>query len=84
MRRFRLTYNGITSEFNGTECGRFGSMVSNRYTSYGYAYAVRPSKTNVMKITKLYEMHNEDGSVSWSFNCKSRVPRGLKVTVEIL
>lgn len=84
MKRFRLTYNGITSEFNGSNCGVFRSTVGNKTTSYGHTYSVRPSKTNVMKVTKLIEKHNEDGSVSWSFNCNTRIPRGLEVNVEII
>ena len=84
MKRFRLTYNGVTSEFNGVECGTSATISNGVKTSYSIVYSVRPSKTNTMQITKLYECHQEDGSLIWHFNCKNPVNRGLDVIVEII
>ena len=84
MKRFRLTYNGVTSEFNGVECGTSSTISNGVKTSYSIVYSVRPSKTNTMHITKLYECHQEDGSLIWHFNCKNQVRRGLNVIVEII
>lgn len=84
MKRFKLTYNGVTAIFNGVESGRSGSSCCG---SVGIHYTVRPSKTNLLNISKLIHVINTDGTENWHFytrNPKGTLPRGLKVTCEII
>ena len=81
-KRFRLTYNGVVSEFNASPNGSGGIMTNNTYTSKFYTYAVRPSKANTIGVSTLYEIIAEDGTKTYSFNAKTRVRRGLEVKVE--
>lgn len=77
MKRFRLIYNGITSVFNAYKCGG-----GRAYGAKWVDYNVRPSKGNTMGISHLCEMVDADGSVSYHFNCRTIVPRGLEVFCE--
>lgn len=85
MKRLELTYNGVKSEFNAFENGgRGGTISGNKWISWFVKYAVRPSKTNALNISEVIEIHNEDGSVEWSFYSRKRVERGHKVKVRVL
>lgn len=79
-----MEYNGVVSEFNGVHDGQSATIVGKRKISYANHYKVRNSKTNTLQVTRLIEIHKEDGSVSWSFYCNVRVERGHQVNVEII
>ena len=57
-------------------------MTNNTYTSKFYTYAVRPSKTNTIGVSTLYEIIAEDGTKTYSFNARTRVRRGLEPMVQ--
>ena len=61
MKRFELIYNGVSSIFNASESGNGYTSKHNKALSYWVVYTVRPSKTNTLGISKLFEQHNEDG-----------------------
>lgn len=84
MKKFELIYNGVSSIFNASESGNSYTSKLNKVLSYCVVYTVRPSKTNTLGISKLYEHHNEDGSVEYSFNARTRIERGSKVVVKEL
>ena len=84
MKRFELIYNGVSSIFNASESGNGYTSKHNKALSYWVVYTVRPSKTNTLGISKLFEQHNEDGSVRYSFNARTRVEPGFKVVVKEL
>ena len=81
-KRFRLTYNGVVSEFNATPNGQGGIMVGKDYVSKSISYAVRPSKTNTIGVTRLIVTKESDGTTRYSFNATTKVKRGLEVKVE--
>lgn len=84
MKRFELTYNGVTSVFNAFENGQGKTMTGSKTNSWWVLYSVRPSKTNTLGISGLIESHKEDGSIKWSFYSRVRVERGHKVFVKEL
>lgn len=85
MKRLELIYNGIKSEFNAYENGgRGGTIIGNEWVSWFVTYSVRPSKSNKLNISELIEIHNEDGSIEWSFYSRIRVERGHEVIVREL
>ena len=81
-KRFKLTYNGVVSEFNATPNGSGGIMTNNTYTSKFYTYAVRPSKTNTIGVTRLIVTKESDGTTRYSFNATTKVKRGLEPMVQ--
>ena len=84
MKRFELTYNGVTSVFNAIENGRGEEITGSKKHSWWVKYSVRSSKTNTLDIFGLIESHNEDGIIKWSFYSRRRVERGHKVIVKEL
>ena len=85
MKRLELIYNGVKSEFNAYENGgRGGTISGNEWISWFVKYSVRPSKTNTLNISEVIEIHNEDGSVEWSFYSRIKIERGHKPIVRVL
>ena len=81
-KRFRLTYNGVVSEFNATPNGQGGIMVGKDYVSKSISYAVRPSKTNTIGVTRLIVTKESDGTTRYSCNATTKVKRGLEPMVQ--
>ena len=55
MKRFELIYNGVSSIFNASERGNGYTSKHNKAFSYWVVYTVRPSKTNTLGISKLFD-----------------------------